>query len=178
MPWGTDDGGHYYISPVEQAAIRNDNEERRAERSRQMRSKTQVAEYVYVKDPDDGIKDEFCRLACEIERCKALQRAYVTGSRAYNDALKQVNQNVAKYNVILRQLQALYDRTASSTDTNTTSVKTTITRQEKAEIRNSVSADVFYKFLNEFAPGRKDDVVQMVDDAIAKILQERGLLDG
>ena len=178
MPWGTDDGGHYYISPVEKVAIRDDNAERRAERERRERAKVNACEYVYTSDHDAELKDQFCRCVCELEQKKNLQRAYAAGSRAYNDAAKQVSKVMAIYNSLLLRLQALYGGSIKTADKVITQSNSALTKQEKANIRNEISADLFFRLLSEIAPERKQGVIQMVDEALDAELRKRGVQVG
>ena len=112
MPWGTDDGGHYYVSPVEQAVMQKERMKRKAAavdaELEKKKPKTYVECYV-EEDKYAALKDEFCRHAVAIDECKRVQKQVQLGCSKYRESLRDMAVHLKRYNVILRQLHDIYD---------------------------------------------------------------------
>ena len=85
---------------------------------------------------------------------------------------------MAIYNSLLLGLQALYGGSIKTADKVITQSNSALTKQEKANIRNEISADLFFRLLSEIAPERRQGVIQMVDEALDAELRKRGVQVG
>lgn len=175
MPWGTDDGGHFYISPVEGKVIAKDLEERRIQ-------KAQKAVQVYRQSDDnsriDSIKEQFCRTAVLVEELKDKQRHSNPCSDKAKGIVMKVNKHQAEYYALLRQLQAIYAGEPLQDEQTVDDKKPVITKQEKAKMRDSIVAELLFRIVEQVIPERKDDLIAVVNDILDKELKERGVADG
>ena len=181
MPWGTDKDGHYYISPVEQEAMNNERNERRIAMAEAELAKKKPKTYVEAyanEDPYAVIKDQFCRCVIELENAKNLQRECATGSDEANNAARQVTKLIAIYNALFKQISRVYGGNAMDADKVIIQNEITLTKREKANIRNDVAADLFFRLVDEIVPERKQGVIQMVDEALDAELRKRGVQVG
>lgn len=102
MPWGTDDGGHYYISPVEKRVISDDLEERRINK---VRTATQVYKQKDSRKSTADIMKQFCKVAIMICDKQEEQRKWHPEGRQSKEIGTQIRRYKAIYKVLLTQLK-------------------------------------------------------------------------